>query len=79
MDADCDVSGSPVSRTHTRNPFFRHPSYDVPTPMAMQEAGFGCVELDPPTSGMFRIDSPSPAPSPAAVPLPSPTAEEMQL
>ncbi|KAI0748013.1 hypothetical protein C8Q80DRAFT_1169598 [Daedaleopsis nitida] len=58
--------GSPVSRMQTRNPFQRHPSYDV-----------NVVGLLGPPPAMSP--SPTMALSPAAIPLPSPTPDEMEL
>jgi len=58
--------GSPVSRMQTRNPFQRHPSYEV------NVAGL----LGPPSA---LSPSPTSSLNPAAVPLPLPTPDEMEL
>lgn len=60
------VVASPVARNLTRNPFQRHPSYDVAVNAYLR-----------PSSA-----SPSPVAvtlSPAAVPLPLPTPDEVDL
>ncbi|KII88687.1 hypothetical protein PLICRDRAFT_176241 [Plicaturopsis crispa FD-325 SS-3] len=59
------VLSSPVSRTHTRNPFQRHPSYQA------SAARFS------PSNMLLSPDLSSSALSPAAIPLPLPTPDEM--
>lgn len=62
------LAASPISRTHTRNPFPRHPSFDG------QVSAF--------ISQHSVSNTPSPIPmamSPAAVPLPLPTPDETDL
>ncbi|KAL4269396.1 hypothetical protein AB1N83_003029 [Pleurotus pulmonarius] len=54
---------SPISRTNTRNPFHRHPSYDSPLILPL-----------PTTPSPQR---PSSVLSPAAIPLPLPTPDEI--
>ncbi|KAH9951315.1 hypothetical protein B0H21DRAFT_718427 [Amylocystis lapponica] len=60
---------SPVSRSHTRNPFQRHPSYDGPASAMFHP---GSTDPSPPSPMLI-------APSPAAIPLPLPTADELEL
>ncbi|KAH7929784.1 hypothetical protein BV22DRAFT_1029180 [Leucogyrophana mollusca] len=56
---------SPISRMHTRNPFQRHPSYD------MAFAGFLSSSRSSPS-----VIASTPM-SPASIPLPTPTPDEM--
>lgn len=56
--------GSPISRTHTRNPFQRHPSYNVPAEFANS---FESPRL---------LTLPEDPISPRKVPLPSPSVDE---
>ncbi|KAA1474865.1 hypothetical protein DENSPDRAFT_908445 [Dentipellis sp. KUC8613] len=63
---------SPVSRIHTRNPFQRHPSYEMPFGGAggLFQAGMS----PPPQNAVAFVPN-----SPTLVPLPPPTPSELDL
>ncbi|KZT69004.1 hypothetical protein DAEQUDRAFT_727181 [Daedalea quercina L-15889] len=62
---------SPVSRTHTRNPFQRHPSYENAIAGILRPLSASPGPLSPGSPTMVAM-------SPAAVPLPLPTPDELE-
>ncbi|KZT11406.1 uncharacterized protein LAESUDRAFT_720632 [Laetiporus sulphureus 93-53] len=66
---------SPVSRSHTRNPFQRHPSYDTASTTI---AGLLRPLSISPSPAYGNCSSTVMALSPATVPLPLPTPDEME-
>ncbi|KAH9842825.1 uncharacterized protein C8Q71DRAFT_734711 [Rhodofomes roseus] len=62
---------SPVSRTHTRNPFQRHPSYENAIAGIFRPLSASPGPLSPGSPAIVSM-------SPAAVPLPLPTPDELE-
>ncbi|KAH9934806.1 uncharacterized protein B0H18DRAFT_978366 [Fomitopsis serialis] len=62
---------SPVSRTHTRNPFQRHPSYENAFAGILRPLSASPGPLSPGSPAIVSM-------SPAAVPLPLPTPDELE-
>ncbi|EPT05972.1 hypothetical protein FOMPIDRAFT_1021107 [Fomitopsis schrenkii] len=62
---------SPVSRSHTRNPFQRHPSYENAIVGILRPMSMSPGPLSPGSPAMVAM-------SPAAVPLPLPTPDELE-